>query len=216
MSRKSASRGVRLPFRVPPGCTARRLSPLSLRLAPGWVGSASPGVLRPYDALTRGAPSATLGASRSWEARLPHLAGSALGLNDPSAASATTSPDPGCPVPVPEIASPRAPRPCFMPLAPLGFALQSLLLSRSRTAFRRPCAPLRVRRSTDHRRGDSTFPVAFRRAPPRAPPRALPHGLRRQEASRRDERERDVTFPRPSDRLSTARVAPCGDLDDPP
>jgi hypothetical protein len=75
------------------------------------------------------------------------LAGAALGLSQPLGGfSRVARSSPSCPEPARNVACPGTPRPCSMPLTSLGFSLQSLPLSRSRAAFRRPSASLRVRR----------------------------------------------------------------------
>jgi len=96
-----------------------------------------------------------------------------------------------------------------MPQTPLGFALQSLPLSRSRAAFRRPRASLRVR---PRLRGPAReCKVCRDRFPPCAD--LEPHGrVPKGPTARQQDRERD--FPRSfTASLSSARVTPRVDLD---
>jgi hypothetical protein len=78
---------------------------------------------------------------------------------------------------------PVASRPCSMPQTPLGFSLQSLPLSRSRAASRRPSAPLRVRprpRSSGAKTSGISRPLSSGIRPRCRAPRP-PHDLRREE-----------------------------------
>lgn len=65
-----------------------------------------------------------------------------------------------------------------MPQASLGFALQSLPLSESRAAFRRPCASLRVRDRSLTGAKAPEISDRFRQRTPSQPPRAIPCGSR--------------------------------------
>jgi len=65
-----------------------------------------------------------------------------------------------------------------MPQASLGFALQSLPLSESRAAFRRPSAPLRVRDRSPTGAKAPEISDRFRQRTPPEPPRAIPCGSR--------------------------------------
>lgn len=93
-------------------------------------------------------------------------------LNPSAVLAATTLVNPSCPGPTltPSL-RPGTSRPYSMPQASLGFALQSLPLSESRAAFRRPFAPLRVRARSQ---SGAKAPVISDRFRKRAPPRATP------------------------------------------
>jgi len=96
------------------------------------------------------------------------------------------------PGPARDVACPGTARPCSMPQTSLGFSLQSLPLSRSRAAFRRPSASLRVRLRPFIRREETeSFATAFRRAPPPCRAPGPPEG-----SCETRRRERDATSPR--------------------
>jgi len=188
---------------------SRRLRPH--RLSPA-LGSASPEVPRPYDALSPGAPLCHDRFDRSQETRdTTPSSGSVLGLSQPlDGFSRDCATSPSCPEPtVPPSLRPEASRPCCMPQASLGFTLQSFPLPRSRPASSAGSSSLRVRRRPYLRReGPSAVrPVS---AALRAP--ASPGAPREEDVPCGHERG-CVASPRSSDRLSTPRVAPLSDLD---
>jgi hypothetical protein len=174
--REGPSPEVRLPFRVPPGCAARAafavfvapaLAGHQLSLA---LGSASPGVLRPYDVCSGCPVSAAIDSTDRGRRGLPRprpvppsgfvprpsspcgaldrlslpLGGlSRADFREPELPRTRSSAD----------ATPRSTRDLSptvarrsLPRPSLGFALQSFPFPRSRAASRRPCASLRVRR----------------------------------------------------------------------
>jgi len=176
-----------------------------------WIGTASPGVLPPYGACAPGAPfrrgqhdptTVTRGATPSPvppSGFFQPLGGFSRDVRK----QARVAPDLQRPP-----LRPGAPRPYSMPQTPLGFPLQSFLLSKSRAASRRPSAPLRVRRRPDLRRGrPGVSRKVSRRAPAPSCEPASPEG--REDATEGS----GPRFPRPLSRLSFMRVAPHADLD---
>jgi hypothetical protein len=170
----------------------RRLRPH--RLSPA-LGSASPEVPRPYDALSSGAPLCHDRFDRSQETRdTTPSSGSVLGFSQPlDGFSRDCATSPSCPEPtVPPSLRPEASRPCYMPQASLGFTLQSFPLPRSRPTSSVGSSSLRVRRRPFLRReGPSAVrPVS---AALRAP------------ASPGAPREEDVPFGHESGRVASPR-----------
>jgi hypothetical protein len=90
-----------------------------------------------------------------------------------------------------------------MPQASLGFALQSLPLSESRAAFRRPFAPLRVRDRSQPGAKAPEISDRFRQRTPPQPPRAIPCG------SRSDRWWGSSGSPRPSCQAAVSERASC-------
>jgi hypothetical protein len=124
--------------------------------------------------------SATTGPGRSQETRgSTPSPGSALGFSQPLGGfSRSTATIPGCPEPaVPAPLRPEASRPCFMPLASLGFTLQSFPLPRSRAASRRPLLPCGF--DVDRTSGAKVPRLSDRFPPPSAPLRRPEPPVRR-------------------------------------
>lgn len=187
-----------------------RLSPFSRRLAPAdrvrlsWGSSSLRRVAPGCPCLPRPAEPTAGG-----EGCQP-LARAALGLSQPLGGfSRVASERLGSPRTPPRRRSPRNFAALSHAATPLGFSLQSLPLSESRAAFRRPSAPLRVRPRPET---GAEAPVRRERFPPSATGRAV---RQVREDPRRD-RGVGLGFlrsPRPS---ITARVAPHGERDDRP
>jgi hypothetical protein len=165
------SREVRLPFRVLPGCTAR----LGSRRFPAGshrrIGSASPGVLRPYGALLQGARVFRDRRSRPREARAASPSPvPPSGFLSPSAGSAASprrsSGRPGPPL---DGARPGTLRPCFMPQRPWDSPFRAFPSRRAVPPFGGLLLPCGFDVDSRPARRLRFVARAFRRAPPGEP-----------------------------------------------
>lgn len=191
-----------------------RLSPFLAASSRSRIGTASPGVLRPFDVCASWCPSPRnrrYPASAGARIATPSL-GAALGLSRPSAVSAThRRRTPVARDPTSGRLALETPRPCFMPRTPLGFALQSFPFSTSRAAFRRPLLPCGFVTRLDT---DATRPRISRSVSPAFRHLAARLGPVKARHARRRSREREL--PRPSRssvhravaRTTTATTAP--------